>query len=92
MKAGLRFGVFPLGLAGGPDGVASGPPDDFDRIAAALGQLQGEGPPLLVRMYVPWTGTASTDTALGQVRELVSAPVSWDLVLAYRDPVGEVEG
>jgi len=88
---GLRFGLFPLGLAGGPDGVASGPPDDFSEIAEAVMHLQGDGPPLLVRMYAPWTGSSSTAGALAQVGQLVdSAPISWDLVLVYRDRAGNV--
>jgi hypothetical protein len=87
----LRFGLFPLGLAGSPDGVASGPPDDFAQIAAAVRQLQGDGPPLLVRMYVSWTGAGSSASVLAQVAALVDSAVSsWDLVLAYRDPGGDV--
>lgn len=56
MSASLHFGVFPLGLAGGPEGVASGASDDFDKIENALERLRGDGPPLLVRMYVNWAG------------------------------------
>ena len=48
----LTFGIFPLGLAGSPDGVASGPPDDFEQISAAVADLQGDGPPIMPRMYV----------------------------------------
>ena len=84
----LTFGVFPLGLAGSPDGVASGAPDDFDQIASAIQYLQGDGPPLLPRMYVSWTGAASTGPVLAQVQELAGIP--WDLVLCYRDPAGDV--
>jgi hypothetical protein len=85
----LTFGVFPLGLAGSPDGVAAGPPDDVDQIVRAVQYLQGDGPPLLARMYVSWTGAASTASALAQVQELAGIP--WDLVLCYRDPAGDVE-
>jgi hypothetical protein len=28
----LTYGVYPFGLAGGPDGLAAGPPDDFGQI------------------------------------------------------------
>jgi hypothetical protein len=38
----LTFGLFPLGVAGSPDGVAAGPPDDFDQIGRAVEYLQGE--------------------------------------------------
>lgn len=88
----LTFGVFPLGLAGGPGGVASGPPDDFERIAAALERLRGGGPPLLVRMYVSWEGQASTGPVLVQIGELVGVPAPFDLVLCYRDRDGDVDG
>jgi hypothetical protein len=87
----LTFGVFPLGLAGGPEGLASGPPDDVEQITRALSDLQGDGPSLLVRMYVPWLGAASTPGALAEVAELVTAPVDWDLALCYRDPDGNVD-
>lgn len=87
----LTFGVFPLGVAGTPDGVASGPPDDFEKIAAAATELQGDGPPLLPRMYVSWTGPDSTDEVLGQVAMFAGQPFGWDLVLCYRDPSGRVE-
>src|ERR1700723_287328 len=82
--------MFPLGLAGSPDGVAVGPPDDVDQIVRAVQYLQGDGPPLLARMYVSWTGAASTSSALAQVQELAGIP--WDLVLSYRDPAGDVAG
>jgi hypothetical protein len=92
MSVSMRFGVFPLGVAGSPDGVASGPPDDFGQIERAFVRLQGDGPPLLVRMYVAWTGAGSTANVLSQVKELVATPLNWDLVLAYRDADGDVDG
>lgn len=50
----------------------------------AVLHLQGDGPPLLVRIYVPWMGGRSTVGALAQVGQLVeSVSLSWDLVLAY---------
>lgn len=88
----LFLGVFPLGLAGGPGGVASGPPDDFVRIEEALKRLQGDGPPLLVRMYVSWEGRSSTGRVLAQVGELAAIPAPVDLVLCFRDPHGDAEG
>jgi hypothetical protein len=65
----LTFGIFPLGLAGSTDGVASGPPDDFEQVAAAAAELQGDGPPIKPPMYVKWTGPRSNATALRQVWE-----------------------
>ena len=56
MVAPLEFGIFPLGLAGAPGGVASGPPDDYAAIGRALAELRGDGPPLMPRTYVNWRG------------------------------------
>ena len=39
----------------------------------AVLRLQGNGPPLLVRIYVPWMGGRSTVGALAQVGQLVEA-------------------
>src|SRR5690242_6583296 len=90
MAAPLVFGVFPLGMAGGPGGLAVGPPDDFDAIGQAVTELQGDGRPLLPRMYVVWSGPASTDPVLGQVAQLAGIGVPLDLALCYRDPGGDV--
>lgn len=81
----LTFGVFPFGLAGGPSGVAAGPADDFGQVRPLLRTLQGDGPDLLVRAYVGWSGAGSTDAALGRIDALVRTGLRWDLVLAYRD-------
>ncbi|MBO3749409.1 hypothetical protein J5X84_25300 [Streptosporangiaceae bacterium NEAU-GS5] len=86
----LVFGVFPLGIAGGPDGLAVGPPDDFEAIGRALAELQGDGAPLLPRMYVVWTGPESTELVSGQVAQLAAIGVPLDLALCYRDPSGDV--
>ncbi len=86
----LTFGIFPLGLAGSPDGVASGPPDDLDQIAAAAAELQGNGPPVMPRMYVNWTGPDRTDAVLAQVGEYAALALPWDMVLCYQDPSGSV--
>ena len=68
MAQSLTFGVFPLGLAGSADGVAAGPPDDVEQIVGALQDLEGDGPPLLARMYVSWTGAASTALAAADAK------------------------
>ena len=82
MSTGLRFGLFPLGLAGGPGGVASRPADAFERIAQAVQRLQGARPPLLIRMYVVWSGAGSTEAALAQVSQLADSPqLRWDCCL-----------
>jgi hypothetical protein len=84
------FGVFPFGLAGSPDGLAAGPPDDFDQIHRLLRLLQGEGPELLARAYVGWFGADSGEGALSHIANLIDVGLAWDLVLAYRDKDGEV--
>ena len=74
--------MFPLGLAGGPEGVASGPPDDYAQIGKAAARLRGDGPPLLVRTYVEWAGAASSAEAQRHVDALVASSLECDLVLA----------
>ena len=86
----LRFGVFPLGLAGTPDGLASGPPDDPDQIAAALDRLAGPARPWLIRMYVVWFGAGSTRQCLAELARLAGAPADFDIALCYRDRSGDV--
>src|SRR2546425_1247304 len=51
----LTFGLYP-GSATGSDSsnLVAGPPDDPNRILAALRALQGDGRPLIVRGYEPF--------------------------------------
>lgn len=86
----FTIGVFPLGLSGGPDGVAAGPPDDFEQMGIAMKWLQGDGESLLIRWYIIWTGAESTEGALQHIGQMASIPASWDMVLCYRDPRGDV--
>lgn len=86
----LAFGVYPLGIAGGPDGLVSGPPDDFDRIGQALQELAGDGPPLVVRMYVVYEGSA--EPALDLVDRIAGIGGVVDLSLNFHDRDGDVEG
>jgi hypothetical protein len=92
MSDGFTVGVFPFGLAGGPDGLAIGPPDDFGQIQRLLRILQGDGPPLLTRAYVGWSGARTSARALAQVDDLVTTGLCWDLVLAYRNPGADIQG
>jgi len=88
----LEFGVFPLGIAGAPGGVASGRRDDREAIARALSELSGDGPPLMPRMYVNWLGRWWNKVAIAQVKRVAQAPgPPHDLVLCYRDSSGNVE-
>lgn len=77
-------------MAGGPDGVAMGPPDDFEAIGQAFAELAGDGGSLLPRMYVVWSGPASSEVVLAQVVQLAAIGIPLDLVLCYRDPGGDV--
>lgn len=86
----LTFGVYPLGLVGGPGGVVAGRPDDVGRIGAALAGLAGDGPPLVVRMYVTFEGSA--EAALGQVAQFAQIGRLVDLSLNFHDRDGDVEG
>jgi hypothetical protein len=85
----LVFGVYPFGIAGGPDGVVSGPPDDIGLIGQALGGLAGDGPPLVVRMYVTFEGMA--EAALDQVAQFAQMGNLVDLSLNFHDRDGDVE-
>jgi hypothetical protein len=92
VAAPLQFGVFPLGIAGAPGGVASGRPDDRAAIGRALAELAGYGPPLMPRMYVNWRGRWHHRSALAQVRRVAEAAgPAPDLVLCYRDRSGNVD-
>jgi hypothetical protein len=45
----LEFGIYPLGVAGTPHGLAVGPPDHYERVRAALAGL---GPQVAPRTYL----------------------------------------
>jgi hypothetical protein len=45
----LRFGIYPLSAAGTPEGLAVGPPDDYEQIQF---HLKGLGPGVLPRTYL----------------------------------------
>lgn len=88
----LQFGVFPLGIAGAPGGVATGRRDDHEAVARALRELSGDGGPLMPRMYVNWLGRWWNKMAFAQVKRLAQAVgPPHDLVLCYRDSSGNVE-
>jgi len=85
----LVFGVYPFGIVGGPRGAVVGPPDDFARIGSAMEGLAGDGPPLLVRLYVTYEGAAAP--ALDQVAQFAPLGSVVDLSLNYHDRAGNVE-
>lgn len=85
----LVFGVYPFGIAGGPGGVVSGPPDEVGRIGEALQDLAGDGPPLLLRMYVTFEGSVAG--ALDRVAQFAQIGSLVDLSLSFHDRDGDVE-
>lgn len=85
----LVFGVYPLGMTGGPRGVVVGPPDDMASIGEALGGLAGDGPPLLVRLYVTFDG--ALEATLDQVAQFAQIGGLVDLSLNFHDRGGDVE-
>ena len=71
-----------LGLprdGGGPDGLAVGPPDDFEAIGRALGELQGQGKARPARMYVVSSGPGSTAAVNARVAQFaaIGVPLTW---------------
>ena len=99
MSQRLLFGVYPGGVTGDDSGgLASGPPDDPERVAEALDLLQGRPErPFLVRAYTafddstglggPHATAAPEDTARYAVRGR-----RLDLVAQYRSAAGDVDG
>ena len=85
----MTFGVYPFGIAGGPAGLVAGPPDDFAKIGKALQDLAGDGPPLLVRIYVTFDGCVPR--ALDQVAQLAQLGSLVDLSLNFHDHDGDVD-
>jgi hypothetical protein len=63
----LTFGIYPLGVAGTPTGLATGPPDDYERIGAALRDLGGPSGALPARTYAIYAGPASAGTVLDAI-------------------------
>jgi hypothetical protein len=89
----LTFGAYPGGAAGTPDGLAGGAPDDPERIAAALDELQGEAAEFLVRGYVHYTSRhmASLEGETPHPRNVAAYAGPGrkvDLVVCFRDPEG----
>jgi hypothetical protein len=66
-----------------------GPPDDVGRVGEALQGLAGDGPPLLVRIYVTFEGSVAA--ALDQVAQFAQIGSLVDLSLNFHDRHGNVE-
>lgn len=86
----LIFGIYPGGSTGFGNGQAV-TADDSARIHEALNRLQMDGPPLLVRGYLPYTGSLSAAEALAiqtpaAAEQYVQDGRKLDLVLQFRQP------
>ncbi|MEP6944529.1 MAG: hypothetical protein ABJA02_01335 [Acidobacteriota bacterium] len=87
---GLIFGIYPFANAGMANGVATGKPDDFNKIGASIIELSAETPEFLVRTYAHFTGNNGSDV-LRQIEQLLQIPVDWDLVLCFRSPDSDLK-
>ena len=63
----LEFGIYPLGVAGTPTGLATGPPDDDEQIGVALRQLGGSSGTLPARTYAVYAGPRSAGNVLDAI-------------------------
>ncbi len=57
----LEFGIYPLGVAGTPAGLAAGPPDDYQQVRSALHDLGGR---VAARTYLVDTDPGGQDAVL----------------------------
>ena len=58
----LKFGIYPLGVAGTPTGLATGPPDDYPQVRSALDSFGGR---VEARTYLVDTAPGTEDAVLG---------------------------
>ncbi|MFY4776535.1 hypothetical protein [Metabacillus sp. RGM 3146] len=78
---GLTFGIYPLGVAGTPVGLAVGPNDDYEKIQLALRDLKGSAKQLLPRNYIVYTGRESERKWLSIIESYDKAGLLGDLVV-----------
>lgn len=95
----LLFGIYPGGVSGDDTGgLAVGPPDDPERITAALDELQGRPDrPFLVRAYLAFTdatrpGTHHPTAAPAGAARYAARGRRLDLVAQYQSRSGDVAG
>ncbi len=89
-STGLIFGVYPFGLAGMADGVATGVPDDIQRLPEIIERLRG-GRDFLLRTYVPHSGPASVAGIFALLDFCAISKMPWDVALCYRNQNGDVK-
>jgi hypothetical protein len=80
-SSGLTFGIYPLGVAGTPTGLAVGPQDDYEKIQFALQNLRGKTKKLLPRTYSIYTGPETETRVLAAVDRYLRAGLLGDLTI-----------
>ena len=83
----LEFGIYPLGVAGTPTGLATGPPDDDEQIGAALRESAahpGHSRPAPTRSTPVLARPATSSTRSAGIATVASSPTSSSV--AWRSP------
>ena len=96
MQSKFRFGIYPGGEAGSDEGVVIGPADDPAAIERALDELEGDGEPLVVRVYERYSDAATPskyrrETPANYLR-YAHGGRKLDLVAMFQSASGDVEG
>jgi len=92
-QSGLIFGIYPLGVAGTPTGLAVGPKDDYEHIQAALQELRENGKRVHPRNYVIYYGPDSEDRMLAAAERYAQAGLIADLTVGcLQEPDIDLEG
>jgi hypothetical protein len=93
----MTFGIYPGGVAGGADGLLTGPPDCFEQADYALTELQGGSTPFVVRCYdsfqdadSPFADNPCAPAEFVRYAALPNRPM--ELVLQYRSASGNMDG
>lgn len=89
---GLTFGIYPLGVAGTPTGLAVGPKDAYEKIQQALQALKGEGKTLLVRTYIVYMGEDTVDKMLAAAERYARAGLLGDLTIGVHGSNSDLKG
>ncbi|MFC5452855.1 hypothetical protein [Paenibacillus aestuarii] len=92
-ESGLTFGIYPLGVAGTPTGLAVGPQDDYEKIQAALQDLRVSDKTLHARNYVIYYGPDSEGRMLAAAERYAQGGVMTDLTVGcLQEPDIDLEG
>jgi hypothetical protein len=87
----MHFGIYPLGVAGTPTGLAAGPPDDHDAIRRCLAELAASGVPVVPRTYVVAGGPGSERSVRSQLDRLADAGLLGHVVLGTMHDAAELD-